>query len=665
MPERSHYNGLSLLLALFFLGVGLQFFAAPVFAKEVQLDESRSSIPLADFIDYLVDEEGTLTVDRLQSENISAQFQPAEGDIINGGMTRSVYWVRISLKQEAVPDNEPVRWLLEMAYPLVDDMTVYLPDVNGRFISHSLGDLKPFNLRNVQHPNLLLPLVLTPGKSTQVYIRLESGDSMQIPLTLWRPLAYIEHSSSLAYVFGMIYGVLAVMFLYNLFLFISVRDMSYLYYILCIASFGLHQIAANGVGYAYLWPDWPWWQNISGPFLIGGTEVFAALFARSFLNTKVHAPTLDKVLKSLTVAGSVVMFLALFIDHFWAMWLAIAVALPHIPTMLIVGIRCCMSGNTSARFFVIAWFAFLAGGGIYMMMLLGLLPNNDFTNYSVQVGQTIEVTLLSLALADRINRLREEKIAFEMQAREQLEEANEALLESNRLKDDFLHTVTHELRTPMNGVMGMLDLMRDETDLETVGEYLGIASQSADEMLHIVNSILTLVELQSGQQSLANASFNVNDIMLPLSEKYQQQCAEKNLEWNITVAPEASIDWNGDAGKVSQVLECLLSNAVKFTTKGSVTVSVATAVDNTSGQQLLEFTVADTGIGMVDDVKDKIYKAFEQVDGSMTRRFGGLGLGLALAQALVGVLGGNLSHESEQDKGTSFRLCVPVQRAAV
>ncbi|WP_461536499.1 sensor histidine kinase [Spongorhabdus nitratireducens] len=643
------------------LAAGCMLFSGQTIAKKLVLDDIRQSVNLSEYVEYLVDEEAEWRVEQLSQSALSEQFKPADGNTINGGMTRSVYWLRLNLMQMADEPGASVRWLLEMAYPLVDEMTVYLPSPKGGFTVHQQGDLQPFKLRDVQHPHLLLPLTLPAGVETPVYIRLVSGDSMQIPLMLWKPLAYIEHASAIAYVFGMIYGVLAVMFLYNLFLFISVRDLSYLYYILCIASFGLHQVAANGVGYAYLWPDWPWWQNISGPFLIGGTEVFAALFARSFLNTEQHAPTLDKMLKALAVAGAGVMLVSLFVDHFWAMWLAIAVALPHIPTMLTVGIRCAMSGNHSARYFVVAWFAFLAGGGIYMMMLLGLLPNNDFTNYSVQVGQTIEVTLLSLALADRINRLREEKIAFETHAREQLEEVNAALQESNRLKDDFLHTVTHELRTPMNGVMGMLDLMKVEDDPESMQELLGVASQSADEMLHIVNSILTLVELQSGQQTKQPSAFTVTDIVKPLADRYQPLCNEKSLQWRADVEDIGEIKLEGDHGKISQILECLLSNAIKFTEQGEIALEISLAEDESEAAKL-NFEVRDTGIGMSSEVKDSIYKAFEQVDGSMSRRFGGLGLGLALAQALVEVLDGKLSHDSEPDKGTVFHLSIPVVR---
>lgn len=220
----------------------------------------------------------------------------------------------------------------------------------------------PFASRPIRQNNYLFELGLEPNKPQRVYLRLESQGSIQAPLTLWSPKAYLEEQPERIYVLGIIYGVLLVMLIYNLFIFLSVRDTSYLYYILYIASFGLYQVSVNGAGIEYFWPDSPWWANAATPFLIGSAALFGCQFARSFLHTRDHSVWVDRGLLALMAVGALVMLMALTMSYAVALRLATYLALAFTGLIFAAGILAWLRGMRVARYFIIAWTAFLLGG---------------------------------------------------------------------------------------------------------------------------------------------------------------------------------------------------------------------------------------------------------------------------------------------------------------
>lgn len=156
--------------------------------------------------------------------------------------------------------------MLEVAYPPLDSLQLYLSDGQGGYrLARDTGDTRPWASREIRQGNYLFELELQPEQPQRVYLRVESEGSIQVPLSLWSQHAYLEAQPGRIYVLGMIYGVLLAMLVYNLFIYISIRDQSYLFYILYIAAFGLYQVSVNGAGVQFLWPDRPWWANAATP----------------------------------------------------------------------------------------------------------------------------------------------------------------------------------------------------------------------------------------------------------------------------------------------------------------------------------------------------------------------------------------------------------------
>jgi signal transduction histidine kinase len=316
-----------------------------------------------------------------------------------------------------------------------------------------------------------------------------------------------------------------------------------------------------------------------------------------------------------------------------------------------------------ACYFVVAWSAFLLGSSIHAGMLMGYFPHSFFTMYANQIGSALEAALLSMALAARINQSREEHAQVRREASENLARANQQLAASNRLKDEFLASLTHELRTPMNGVIGSLELMQTvELDPE-LASYHQTAASSAEDMMNLVNSILTLSELQAGRVSLINEPFSLGGLFVQLRERYSVAAQAKGLHFSIEMAENLPDSVIGDVGKLRQCLDCLVDNAIKFTGSGAVMVRVRSQHEGAGAMQLF-VEVIDSGIGFGRLDEATLYQHFFQVDGSLTRQYGGLGIGLAICSQLMELQGGRLSHRSESGKGSCFIVSVPLRRGA-
>ncbi|MFJ4347340.1 7TM diverse intracellular signaling domain-containing protein [Pseudomonas sp. NPDC089401] len=628
----------------------------PMLAGAVDFDAQTRHLPLGKVMQVYEDRAGSASIAQVSAPVFANRFRTHHADVLNAGYSTSVFWLKVDLHYTASADATPRQWLLELAYPPMDHLELYLPDGNGVFrLAQRTGDALPYDSRQIRQNNYLFELPLEPGQSTTAYLRLHSQGSVQAPLSLWSAEAYMEDQPTRLYVLGMIYGVLLVMLVYNLFLYLSVRDVSYLYYILYIGSFGLYQVSVNGAGVAYLWPDSPWWANAATPLFIGAAGLFGCQFARHFLQLGKLSRGLDRLLQLLMLGGALVMVLAVSLRYGIALRMATGLALLFTVSIFSAGLYAWVRGLRVARWFIIAWTAFLLGGLVNTLMVLGYLPNVFITMYASQLGSALEVALLSLALADRINSMREQQAQTLRDTGRALEQLNQQLARSNHLKDEFLATVTHELRTPMNGVIGSLELMHTLPMSAEMAQYHRTAVGSAQGMMDMVDDILTLTELQAGRLRLQAEPFSLRRLLQDLRAGYAGTALGKGLYLSLDIPAELPDELLGDAQKITRCLGCLVDNGLKFTHQGGVMVQVR-------GRRLgpdslaLTFTVSDSGIGFDDLDQAILYQRFFQVDGSMTRRYGGLGIGLSICRQMGEVLGGKLSHESTRGLGSRFEL---------
>ncbi|WP_331964087.1 response regulator [Candidatus Binatus sp.] len=237
----------------------------------------------------------------------------------------------------------------------------------------------------------------------------------------------------------------------------------------------------------------------------------------------------------------------------------------------------------------------------------------------------------------------------------QLIAAREAALEASRAKSDFLSSMSHEIRTPMNAVLGMADMLWESDLTEEQRRYLDIMRRNGVTLLDLINDILDLAKVESGNLSLEEVDFDIRDLVDAVAETMGVRAHEKHLELAGHVAAGVPHNLVGDPLRLRQVIVNLLSNAVKFTEQGEVVLSVEMAHPDTgSGAASIRFSVADTGVGIAHDKTDSIFDAFTQADSSTTRKYGGTGLGLTIVKRLAEMYGGAIAVESELGKGSIF-----------
>ncbi len=262
----------------------------------------------------------------------------------------------------------------------------------------------------------------------------------------------------------------------------------------------------------------------------------------------------------------------------------------------------------------------------------------------------------SLARALRRQRERNEELRRSLEVR--VAERTAELERANQAKSVFLANMSHELRTPLNGVIAIGDRLAHEEDPESRRELAALVSSSGRLLEQVLGDILDVSKIEAGQFQLTPAPFDLSQLVRGMAELHAAAAEAKGLVFRWSVAPEAAGTYEGDAGRISQILSNLLANAVKFTAKGEVSLDV----DRVG--EAVRFVVRDTGVGFDDAVRDRLFKRFVQADQSITRQFGGTGLGLSICAALAEMMGGRIDADATPGAGARFEVVLPLRRCA-
>jgi len=365
--------------------------------------------------------EDTLNHLSFQAASIASSYIPSKSEVPNLNLSNSYFWLKFSVKNMS-PENH---LLLSIEYPTLD-MCEFYSSYNNKYQVQKLTDTVPFNNRKYKHQNFIFDIYLPQNATGTFYLRVGSREQMILPLILGTPQKIAESILTHDLVWGVLIGLIMVMVLYNLFVFISTKDRSYLYYVLYTTFIGFTQTSLSGYTYHFIFYDSPVLFNkglIIFPALAGISAVF---FVSSFLHTRERTPKLHKFLPLIIILyASAIILRIIGLDHISYRMIDIS-ALACTLVIFWAAIVISLQRFRPARLFLLAWTIFLIGIVLFVLRNLGILPYNNFTNYTMQVGTALEVTLLSLALADKIN-------IFKAEKEKSQEETVNALMENERI----------------------------------------------------------------------------------------------------------------------------------------------------------------------------------------------------------------------------------------
>lgn len=287
-------------------------------------------------------------------------------------------------------------------------------------------------------------------------------------------------------------------------------------------------------------------------------------------------------------------------------------------------------------------------------MMTAVTQSEDLSE-KLEIDNYDELGLLGLRFNEMVERLHDMKVALEHEK----DVANEA----NKAKSRFLSAMSHDIRTPMNAILGITDVMEDTELSAEQKKYLNIIKNAGDALLALINGILDLSKIEAGQLELENVAFDLGELVTANSQMFAVAAKQKGLNLVVNIAGSLPLKRMGDPHRLRQILINLIGNAIKFTSKGSITIMVMEDRSSGNNKQTLLFRIVDTGIGIDSEKFNSIFDEYKQGGSAISRVYGGTGLGLGICKSLVELMGGKIWVESEINSGSTFSFTLPLPEA--
>ncbi|WP_237144482.1 sensor histidine kinase [Pontibacter pamirensis] len=691
-----------LLCLLLLIAAGKAAMGSTQAADTVRLQDTGQEVLLP--LQVYHDSEGKLKLPEVQQKVFSRLDTAAT---MQAGKT--VHWVRVVLHNQT--EHEQTRYLYAGDW---SRMQLFAQQPDGHFEERQTGQLVEMQERDVKLNKPFVRVQVLPHSNTLLYLRLQGDINLYKPqrlsLQLKTPEEVVQANSNRLLIQGIFIGIIIVMALYNLALYISVRDRSYLYYVLALTGTGLYFMFYHGFAMELLWPQKPYWNAHSFAFIVTFNGLFRLLFTRSYLNTRQTMPHWDKALTLLALLYALPVAMAL-LSYFTPLDLLQPcvdliglIGGGVLVVMLLVGVAALRQGYRPALYFLVANVFFVVGALLFILKETHVLPNTPLTVYSAQVGMVAQVVLFSLGLAYRLNTvtnelaaevLEKERLAREKETErkrlaekqkkklevtvakrtaalehktqelnqtvEQLKESEHKLLRLNQLKDRFFSIISHDLRTPLATLDSFLNILLNFSHKMQPEQMQKLANHT-QLSVHNLQALLENLLQWAASQTSSDHSMRFEPQLLQVQELVQrnldllQDTADaKGVSWQVTVSPQLLVF--ADANMLDFIIRNLLHNAIKFSKDGDIVKLQA----QINAEGTAEIAVTDEGIGMVAEVLDSLFHAeHPAITTKGTDNEKGTGLGLLLCRLFVERCGGAINVQSEEGKGTRFWFILPL-----
>lgn len=432
-------------------------------------DEVDERVFLLKDLEFFIDSTNTLAFEQVADPDLAHAFQQRASYQNKDYQSGASYWIRFSVKHN--PSKKV--WLLEFYDQTIDVIEAYVPNANGSYDSFIMGDRFPFSQRKFAHKNFEVQLDHAPGSIQYYYFRVQSHEFADIRIAFRSVDRLIYYALNEYFLFGTFYGMILIIALYNFLVFIAIREIKNIYYIFYIISVALYAMSLDGVGFQYLWPNHPDWNDYTAGIFLYSLILWALVFTRRFLSTRAKAPRLDKALKWMIGVRTLMFLFEFFLyPEFFAFRF-----IEILPLSLIfyTGIQVWLRGYRPARYFVIAYGLLLLGFFLRSLVFFNLIELTTISHYSLHFSFVIEMLFLTFALGDRITILKDNR-----------DRALRRIIHQHELNMQLQDKVNKELEQKVNE--RTIELNQKNTELEDSNTKLLRQTHEINQ----INSVLDL-----------------------------------------------------------------------------------------------------------------------------------------------------------------------------
>lgn len=616
---------------------------------EVNLNPYSYFIEEGPLLDQLIEGQKQLDIDQIKKIQLSEWGRHKKS---NYGPFKSAMWMQVHYKFLSPPKAD---YLLHLDVGIIEELDIYQFQGDQLLSEQHTGNKFGFAHRPINFPtyvfNLPQNLSSPPGNISRnvpkgaeinaqevvysVYLRVVQNHRFRVPLYLVNKDDFFERSQTQLVKLMPMYGAIFIIAAYNLMFFFITRKKAYLVLSLATAFYCLTYFNIRGFAFQYFWPDSVWFSKNSEYLLSSLAVIFCTLFGIEFLGLKKNAKV-AYLACMVAVWASVLCILMQFARQYvFVMNFAPPVFLYSSVCFIFTGAYCWYKGIDNAAYFTLAWLGVTSATIYICASIIAETVTIEMLDLGLYAGVVLAL-LLSIAMASRIKYLEQNKI----------EE-----------KEEFFSRISHELRTPINGILGSLDLMKQRFQSREDAELIGFLSSSAHNLHNLIGDILNFSESGNESFELREDFHSLRNLMRDISVYMKEASKLENIQFTVQIAANIPDHLCFDYQKFNLVLRKLLDNAIKYTKDGYVVLYVS-ELEREDGEIALRFSVRDCGLGIDARQMENIFKSFSQSENFFSRKHEGLGLGLSIVQRILELMESKIEVESRLSVGSHFHFDV-------
>lgn len=630
-------------------------------AQTLVLSGEVKKVKADDFLFCKTDPEGLLQIDGASQ---SGPFAPC--GVLNLGFDPRPYWFTINIENHSGQQN----FVFEIPFAPLDRIDFYYRS-DGKWIHQVSGDAVRLDRHSVRHIHPVFTFTVPDKESVQIYFRVHTSSSLQIPVFVWATQEFFQNSVSSHVMSGLFYGAMIIMVLYQLFLFYSTRDKVSLYFVFTLLTV-LNVVAFfQGYTFFFIYPDHPAFNfflaRLTAPLFL----IFSTLLTRSFLKLSGRNKAVYRLLLIVTAADVLLSFLMVLNPaltnnlHHYAILL-------HSGISLYAGITGMNPHFRPAAYYLLSWIALLLATVIFSLSNLGFFGEYLSTSSTGLIaGSLLQVFIFSFALGNRWNvlirenqdarnadirrgKLEHERLEQEVRIRtEEIEIKSRKLEEVNKVKDKLFSIVSHDIKGPLTSLQLALALTKsDMISQEEFRELATILETRFNQTTEFIQNLLLWASVQLKGNKFAPEQVDLQELTTQTIALLENEIRNKKISVKNEVGPLSAF---ADMNMLKSILKNLLGNAIKFSPEGQ-----EVRIGATSSEQFVTMSVSDNGVGIPFEHQEKIF-SLESVSTPGTLQEKGTGLGLALCREFTERNGGKIWFESEPEKGTTFYFTLPMK----